>query len=235
MHLSSTRTTSDSPHRAPRRPSREAPRGVGSKGNKRKPFCLHMPFLLESLPQRVVAAQAVGQGVVLSTFLVSPARNMTSAGEHRGTLLERRGVLVVNSRPVDGTDAAGSEVTGVGSSAFGLKFGGGCNSPAQVRVPASASGQGTVAVGSPVPRPMGGHPNALHHAPPEVRSRSSLLETQNKCSFWGGVLPIWRLKETFVDACRPFRRQKRRGRRAGGEMDYTRRLPSYLCRLRRQA
>lgn len=119
---------------------------------------------------------------------------MAGVGEHTvagGALLDKRsvavGVVDHTSRAVNGTDAAwaaGSpEVTGrgapsasskstslgggVGCAFNGLKFGGGCNSP-QLRVPASASGQGTVAVGSPNPRAIGGHLNSLRRAHPEV-------------------------------------------------------------------
>lgn len=116
---------------------------------------------------------------------------MAGVGEHTvagSTLLEKRsvalGVVDHTSRGTDAAWSAGSpEVTGrgapsasskstslgggVGCAFNGLKFGGGSNSP-QLRVPASASGQGTVAVGSPNPRAIGGHLNSLRRAHPEV-------------------------------------------------------------------
>jgi hypothetical protein len=128
---------------------------------------------------------------------------MVGGGEHTvlagGALLDKRGVAVVDcSERASGADAAwaagGSPQPGRGgpstSSQKGvanlLKFGRevGCSSP-QVRVPAAASGQGTVAVGSPNPRAMGGHMNSLRRAHPEVSSHATHSDGKRKaCLFW---------------------------------------------------
>lgn len=124
-------------------------------------------------------------------------KNVVGAGKRAvgGALLDKCKTITVDCGEVnsmdgaDATRAAGSpEVTGrgalssssksaslggaVGGAFNGLKFGGGCNSP-QVRVPASASGQGTVAVGSPNPRAIGGHMNSLRCTHSEVRQHTN--------------------------------------------------------------
>lgn len=68
--------------------------------------------------------------------------------------------------------AHGTPVTmgmGLGSLLTNTRRGSSCEASPQVRVPAAASGQGTVAVGSPA-HSTGGHKNIPRRAHPEVRS-----------------------------------------------------------------
>ena len=125
------------------------------------------------------------------SLAIQQVSRMVGAGEHAvagGALLDKCKASVVDcARPANsthGTDAilSSPEVTGRGGalscSSVGASLGAGVggafnglsNSP-QVRVPASASGQGTVAVGSPNPRAIGSHMHSLRRAHAEVRRR----------------------------------------------------------------
>lgn len=139
----------------------------------------HPLFLVNHPSLHLAAVTQVKASVARPLFSLADA--MFSAAQNMAVSLGNRGMAVSGLEGFDGSDSpcrgtprGASSSVGVGA-VSGLKmggFGGGCNSP-QVRVPASASGQGTVAVGSPNPRAVSKQ-NSFLRAHPAVSTRRAL-------------------------------------------------------------